>query len=237
MAAGDSRPVLFLDIDGVLLPFGNGLAHERFPDPCLAALSHLLVRAQAAVVAGIHRRSFFWRGRPLRLALKRGTRARQGAGAPRPIGWHADSCGARRCVSRAHRLSQPSSNCAPARIVSEPSSNCAPARNGSCETGAVRQEHHSACLRQRDVAIPPPLLARPPPLLLQAETGARIVLSSTWRALDAAQAQTRRLRMHTAILPPQTRRSKVHTVIRPPQTCRLRMHTAIRTPHRRRHAA
>ena len=55
MAAADdaSRPVLFLDFDGVLLPFGDGLTYERFPEPCLAALSHLMVPALAATVARI----------------------------------------------------------------------------------------------------------------------------------------------------------------------------------------
>ena len=53
MADDISRPVLFLDIDGVLLPFGDGLTYERFPEPCLAALSHLMVPALAATVARI----------------------------------------------------------------------------------------------------------------------------------------------------------------------------------------
>lgn len=55
-----SRPVVFLDMDGVLLPFGNG-AHPgpNFPDECLTALSRLLEASGAQIVL-----SSTWRCNP-----------------------------------------------------------------------------------------------------------------------------------------------------------------------------
>jgi hypothetical protein len=54
-ASGTRPPVVFLDVDGVLLPFGpgaeqDGSARGRFPDRCLAALSHVLACSGAEVV-------------------------------------------------------------------------------------------------------------------------------------------------------------------------------------------
>lgn len=48
------RPVVFLDIDGVLLPFGDGAptldSPERFPDAALAALSCIIEATAARIV-------------------------------------------------------------------------------------------------------------------------------------------------------------------------------------------
>ena len=55
-------PIVFLDIDGVLLPFGDGVDVPKdavFPDHCLAALSVLLEKSEACIVL-----SSTWRAQP-----------------------------------------------------------------------------------------------------------------------------------------------------------------------------
>ena len=43
-------PVFFLDIDGVLLPFGEGVHHTTFPDSTLHALSFILSHTEGRLV-------------------------------------------------------------------------------------------------------------------------------------------------------------------------------------------
>jgi len=51
MAHGPGSSILFLDIDGVLLPFGDDLPEGfTFPDSCLAALSRILESSGAQIV-------------------------------------------------------------------------------------------------------------------------------------------------------------------------------------------
>ena len=63
MADALPQPIVFLDIDGVLLPFGDDVAdvpeNHLFPDRCLAALSLLLAESGACIVL-----SSTWRAQP-----------------------------------------------------------------------------------------------------------------------------------------------------------------------------
>lgn len=146
MADDIARPVLFLDIDGVLLPFGDGLTYERFPEPCLAALSHLMVPALAATVARICIAccASVLGGR--RLCWQR-------------CGVRASAAGSFGCTEAFAR-----------RPVQK--------NQSSCQRTPSLLVHDCLCTTQYSFAP-----------LLQAETDARLVLSSTWRAVDAAQAR------------------------------------------------
>ena len=98
--AGTRAPVVFLDVDGVILPFGPGTDAEsavgRFPDACLDALSFVLARTGAEVVL-----SSTWRASDAALDEIVADFARYAAANGGPLE-HIRSFGSSQMTSRAH---------------------------------------------------------------------------------------------------------------------------------------